>query len=150
MKRPLKERFVEKFKESNGCWEWQAKISPYGYGQFAIAPGNVQQAHRFAYELFVGPIPKGLCVLHDCDNRKCVNPAHLWVGTQAQNIHDMMKKGRDKKATADKNGRAKIDWDTALKIRAMAGKYPQKEITLSVGISRWQIRRITKGISWKV
>lgn len=91
-----------------------------------------------------------MCVCHTCDNRKCVNPEHLWLGTRNDNIQDMHNKGRAIKATPENNGGAKVDWNTVLRIRAMHGKYPQQDIAKAVGLSRWQIRRITKGISWKL
>lgn len=149
-KKSLKERFESKFSVvQTGCWEWERRISVFGYGQFAIEPGNIWQAHRFAYKLYIGEIPKGVCVLHKCDNRKCVNPKHLWLGTQEENIRDMMAKGRDRKATSDKNGGAKLNWEKVIKIRSMAKYTKQKDICTQFGIERHQARRIIKWISWK-
>ena len=76
------------------CWEWKASVnSVHGYGQIGYQ-GSMLRAHRVAWMLVRGPIPKGLCVLHKCDNRKCVNPYHLWLGTLKDNTQDMMRKGR--------------------------------------------------------
>ena len=71
----------------NGCHEWQSTIKRDGYGQFWWH-GAPRKAHQVAYQLFVGSIPEGLHVLHHCDNRKCVNPEHLYVGTHTDNMQD--------------------------------------------------------------
>jgi hypothetical protein len=79
---------------SAGCWEWTGSTNERGYGQLMTRSRIPAKAHRLSYEFFVGEIPEGLCVMHACDNRKCVNPGHLSVGTQADNLRDMREKGR--------------------------------------------------------
>lgn len=71
---------------ANGCWLWTAYVRPNGYGRFMVAAGKAEYAHRFAYELWVGPIPAGMCLDHRCRNRRCVNPAHLEPVTQLENL----------------------------------------------------------------
>lgn len=90
------ERFWGKIdkRSPNECWEWQAGKSNKGYGRLWVNGDNVN-AHVFSYELHNGPIPRGLFVLHKCDNRRCVNPNHLFLGTQQDNIDDMRAKGRE-------------------------------------------------------
>ena len=104
----LRERFFGKVIRGQGdaCWQWiGAANGPYGdsrrggYGVLAV-PGvdprrnHMRLAHRVAWELMRGPVPPGLFVLHSCDNRRCVNPGHLFLGTARDNTRDMMSKGR--------------------------------------------------------
>lgn len=89
-------RFTGKVKVVDDCWEWQAGFrGKTGYGAFKYK-GKVIDAHRMSYRLFIGPIPDGILVCHTCDNRKCVNPAHLFLGTYKDNYHDGRRKGRIK------------------------------------------------------
>jgi hypothetical protein len=90
------DRFKEKYLINNetGCWDWQNATNNIGYGMFRWDRHTMRLAHRASYEIHVGSIPKGLCVCHKCDNPKCVNPEHLWLGTKRQSYDDMMSKGR--------------------------------------------------------
>ena len=93
---PIEVRFNNKYEinQQNDCWEWQYSTNNIGYGMFRWAKGIMRTAHRVSYEMFIGPIPKGMCVCHKCDNPKCVNPDHLWLGTVKQNMQDKVLKGR--------------------------------------------------------
>lgn len=97
-KPPLADRFWPRVDTSGGpdaCWEWTRGRDPHGYGRFATP--NSDLAHRASWELHNGPIPAGLNVLHHCDNPPCVNPRHLFLGTQKDNVDDMVAKGRARK-----------------------------------------------------
>lgn len=87
------DRFWQYVAKGDGCWLWTAGFGRRGYGKFWVN-GHTVGAHRFSYEIAVGPIPDGLFVCHSCDNPPCVNPAHLWLGDALANQRDCKAKGR--------------------------------------------------------
>ncbi|WP_125921833.1 HNH endonuclease signature motif containing protein [Hymenobacter lapidarius] len=113
----LEERFWTMVDKTEGCWNWTGALNNAGYGMISdragAAPGSstAKRAHRLSYKMLKGPIPEGGHVLHSCDNRKCVNPAHLSIGTNEDNIADRVGKGRSysKQQTHCKNGH---EWAT--------------------------------------
>jgi len=95
--KPLTQSFSERVHVSSGCWEWTGVRSGSGYGRIQTrgrSKGAFVRAHRLSWEMHCGPIPDGFMVLHSCDNRGCVNPDHLFLGTQSDNMRDMSAKGR--------------------------------------------------------
>ena len=96
----LQERLLARSEEANGCLLWTGGKSSNGYGQI-WADGKMVSTHRAAYLTWIGEIPEGMKVLHTCDTHNCIAPDHLFLGTQLDNMNDMIEKGRDKKARGD-------------------------------------------------
>lgn len=99
MRKTLAERFWTKVDKRgpDECWPWTARVSSWGYGQIISPPGpkqTVLTASRVSFEIHNGPIPSGMVVCHSCDNPRCCNPAHLWIGTHKDNCADRNRKGR--------------------------------------------------------
>jgi HNH endonuclease len=152
--RPLSERFWEKVGKQPGCWIWTGKRNRQGYGR-AYSGGEFGYeiaAHRLAWELTNGPIPPGLCVLHRCDNPSCVNPDHLWLGSQADNVRDMIDKGRrgDSSLIGVRNGRAKLTPEAAGQIRSLhaRGLATYTDLARVYGVGKSTICRVVLERAW--
>lgn len=143
------------------CWKWTRARHPKGYGQVWLA-GKMRRAHRVAWELSNGPIPEGLHVLHRCDNPPCCNPAHLFLGTNADNVQDRDAKGRRVAASGDQhysrtnpeavargeqNGRAKLTEADVSAIRASTETH--REIAAQFGVDRSTISDIRRREIWR-
>jgi len=129
------------------CWPWTAGRGSHGYGQINVGYHKPITAHRFSYELHRGPIPVGMCVCHSCDNPLCVNPAHLFLGTHADNMADMMAKGRS--AHGELNGHAKLTRADVLSVRErLAAGESQQSIGDSFGVCRQTVSHIAVGKRW--
>jgi len=132
---------LSSIKEQGGCWEWQGPLNQKGYGtvkgyKHSLGEGR---AHRLSYKLFNGYIPKGLSVCHECDNPKCVNPRHLWAGTNLENQIDAAKKGR-------KDGKLTIKQVHEIRDLMDSGEYFQREIAARFGVTQAAIGYIVTGV----
>lgn len=149
--RLMKHRIVV---DATGCWEWSGARSKAGYGQLRIN-NTVVYAHRAAYEAFIGAIPEGLFVCHHCDNPACFNPAHLFVGTQADNLRDMARKGRGQgrcgvgKNRGQRNGSSKLTPDDVRRIRQLAADgVTNRDVAAMFGISASAVSLIKHHHRW--
>ena len=132
----LRIRFQENVRDKGeGCWEWGGNSFYQGYGM--IWDGyKMERAHRVSYAFNVGPIPAGMFVCHTCDNRKCVNPAHLFIGRAVDNVRDMVAKGRKKPYR-------KLSKEKAREVIAASGT--QREIANKYGISQSRVCVLKQG-----
>lgn len=138
------ERFWNKVQKTETCWLWEGAKQSGGYGRF-IYEGFVDGAHRVAYRLLKGPIPKGLHVCHSCDTPSCVNPDHLWVGIAKQNQSDCIAKGRK----AKQNSKLTIDQVREIRDKYIPRKYHLDKLASEYGVDRAQIHRIVTHQRWK-
>lgn len=146
----LENRFWYHVDKSGECWIWTASCGEKGYGQFKVGK-TMERAHRVAWELENGPIPDGIDVLHTCDNRKCCNPKHLFLGTDLDNMRDMINKGRDRKALGENASRARLTTIQVTEIKEEL-KHPYKGIQTALairyGVYTSAISNINLGKTW--
>lgn len=149
---PIKYRFEKHYdKTKDGCWNWTSATRT-GYGYFGVR-GRMRMAHRVSYQLYVGTIPFGMFVCHHCDNRLCVRPDHLFIGTQKDNIQDMIRKGRQ--ASTDRtrhkgetNGRAKLTEQLVRVIRTKRGRISSKTVAAQFNVSPSLVVKIWSRDIW--
>jgi len=146
-RRPAEQRFWAKVKKTDGCWLWTASVfARSGYGEFGLN-GKMVTAHRYSFLLNVGPIGPGLFVCHACDNRLCVRPDHLFLGTHQENVADCKSKRRT--VSGAKNGMAKLTGAQVLAIRRdyIPGKNA-RELAEKYGVRPGHVWRVAGGGRW--
>lgn len=152
---PLERFLLHAVIDRTGCWLWTGDVSRGGYGVMAL--GGRQEdgrrttaAHRFSYEHFHGPIPEGMQVCHVCDVRNCVNPMHLWLGTNADNMADMKAKGRARSNKGEANKRALLTEQGVREIRERysAGGETYRSLASEFGVSVPAISSVLHRRSW--
>jgi hypothetical protein len=169
MRRQPADRYAEKIdvRGPNDCWEWTAARFDKGYGAFRLGDKQVK-AHRFGYELHVGPIPEGRYVCHTCDNPPCQNPRHWFLGSHADNAADRERKGRGghppagprtlaQKAAArrgrargERDGNARLTEPQVLEIRARyAAGERQDRLAAEFGVTQVNISCVVRRKTWR-
>ena len=141
------DRFFNSFVvASNGCWEWKG-IDTNRYALIHVNDKNIG-AHRLSYIVHNGPIPEGLHVLHKCDNKKCCNPEHLFLGTSAENMQDKVNKSRQAKGSDVYLAKLTEDSVVKIKERLSRGEFINV-IAKEYNVSRQAISQINNGTTWK-
>lgn len=147
-KQDFNKRFGSKVTKTGTCWVWTSATAGSGYGFFWI--GGVKRsdyAHRIAYQMHKGAIPDGMVVMHSCDNKLCVNPAHLSVGTNTDNMSDSARKGRIAFGVRNGGGRKLTD-NSVRRIKSLRGVLGSTKVGRSFGVASQTIKAIWRGRSW--
>jgi predicted XRE-type DNA-binding protein len=143
----LEDAFWPNVQKGDGCWEWTGSKNVWGYGRIKIRR-KVHMAHKVAYTLHYGPIPDGLVICHRCDNRGCVNPAHLFIGTYADNSADMVSKGRQ--ARGERNANAKLTEAVVREMRQLyASGMKQDALAARFNISQMTVSDVIRRRTWR-
>lgn len=151
-KRPIEERISEKFTINNesGCWEWTSNLCARGRYGAIIFKSKTKTASRFIYEMFVEEIPKGLLVCHCCDNTKCINPDHLYLGTTKQNMRDITERGRWPMRKGSSSCLSKLTEKDVLEIRRkyIPWRYGFNQLGKEYGVDGSNISMIVNRKTW--
>jgi len=136
-----------------GCWDWTGTRSDFGYGLLFTGPRGASRgeaAHRISWEIHVGPIPNGLNVLHHCDNPPCTRPDHLFLGTQADNVRDRDRKGRQRSLHGEAVPNSKLTSDQVVRMRHRRAEGAKlRELEIEFGVTKGIISAICRRKLWK-
>ncbi len=145
---PLRQKINRLVNRAGDCWEYTGKTD-HGYARFWFL-GKLDYGHRWSYRAFVGPIPEGLHVLHHCDNKRCINPEHLYAGTHQDNMRDMVERGQRKgKMYGEGMPTAKLNDEAVRAIRWLVSKGKTVAlISRLYSVNEGTIYMAARGITW--
>lgn len=143
------ERFNIRVNKDGRCWGWTGAKNRAGYGVFSTKTSQSRLAHRIMWEKEKGAIPQGMQILHHCDNSSCVNPDHLFVGSQKDNMDDMANKGRKVIVTGEQNGMAKLTKSQVKEIRLIGKSLSLRRVAALYNVSYENIRLILNKKTWE-
>jgi hypothetical protein len=148
--RTVEQRFWDKVSKTESCWLWIGCIAPNGYGLF-FGTEKAGGAHRFSWVMANGEIPEGMYVCHKCDNRSCVNPKHLFLGTPQENSNDMLAKNRHRCPKGEEYDHSKLSEIKVREIRVLYGMggIRYKDLALRFGVNPVTIGDIIRGATWR-
>lgn len=155
MRTPLSKRLWDRVSVTQNpgeCWEWAGSVNKKtGYGQISESGDKRKMllVHRVAYILTYGEIPNGLFVLHSCDNKKCCNPKHLFLGTQQDNMTDKVSKGRQVKGEQRSGHKLTEDLVRYIRRKYAAGGISQQELAKELNVTKTAIRGVVRRKTWK-
>lgn len=153
----IEERLYSKIKINtySGCWEWMG-TTRNGYGRITVGSRTdgsrrTEAAHRLSYILKYGEIPEGMEVCHRCDNRKCINPDHLFLGTRQDNINDREKKGRNITFSGESNPMSKLTQKDVIRLRQRKARenISYEKLAKEYGVNKRTVIDAIKGKNWK-
>lgn len=148
---PIRDRLkAKKIVTEDGCWEWSGATDKDGYGVMGIRRRGQFRVHRVSFSEYVGEIPIGLMVCHTCDNRKCFNPEHLFVGTAKDNTQDMLLKGRGFRPSGEDHPNSKVTKKQVEEIKLLRSEGETlSSLADKYGVSFQHISAICRGICWR-
>jgi hypothetical protein len=149
-RRPVADRFWEKVQKTDDCWNWIGQLDRKGYGTLGSGgrEGRMTHAHRIAWAILIGDIPDRMNVLHKCDNRRCVNPDHLFLGTNADNMKDKIAKGRQTRGSNCPSAKLTEEKVIEIRRRYAAGEMDQAALAWEYGVGLATICEAISGKTW--
>jgi hypothetical protein len=143
------ENFWKKVNKTESCWIWTGAKNKKGYGSFGVQANKTMSAHRFAWRWAYGEVPDNMQILHRCDNPSCVNPNHLFLGTNLDNVLDRENKGRGNQPRGSANGNARLNETIVIQILKLGDVLTQVEIARRFHTTQGTVGKILRREVWR-